>query len=116
MEMNCEHGISINHTCVECETKILNQEKYWESKQIRRELATLDQRLVDISRERSAERTRRINAEDELISLCSIITTELASHWPDKSFAPSVVQRLLRMAHDVKSARVTAPTYAEERQ
>jgi hypothetical protein len=114
MEMNCEHGISIHRDCAACNTKYLNETSFWETTQIRRELATLDQRLVDLSRERSAERMRRINAESDLFVLCNTITEKLEYLWTDKSFAPADVRNLLKMAQDMKSARMTNTTPTEE--
>jgi hypothetical protein len=55
--MNCEHGVSIYEDCTPCNHLYTSMAQHWETKQIRRELASVDQRLVQLARER--ERFRR---------------------------------------------------------
>ena len=71
MEMNCEHGISIHHDCDACTALYTSENQVWETKQIRRELASFDLRITMYAREREAWRKRALTAEDKLKALLS---------------------------------------------
>ena len=64
--MTCEHDISIHQDCDDCTAKYNSEEQCWETKQMRRELASVDLRVTGLMRERSAEYRRRRQAEAEL--------------------------------------------------
>jgi hypothetical protein len=60
-QMVCEHGVSIYDDCCACNHLYTSMEQHWETKQIRKELASVDLRLVQLARERERFR-REVNA------------------------------------------------------
>lgn len=66
MEMNCEHGINIHHDCEACTAEYHRAGQTWETKQIRRELAMVDARFLELQKERGAERKSRVIYQEAL--------------------------------------------------
>ena len=81
MEMNCEHGISIHHDCDACTAQYTSENQVWETKQIRRELTSVELRITSAMRERGAERRRRIEAEKQLEEMKLALVEIPADEW-----------------------------------
>lgn len=98
MEMKCEHGINIHQTCEDCNDMFLSDKSHWETNQIRRELASVDLRLVELCKEREAERRRRIELQTQLREMTALVVTDISWLWPDASFRPVRITDLFQRA------------------
>jgi hypothetical protein len=79
MKMKCEHGISIYEDCIACNAEYDRQNHTWETKMIRRELGSIDARIVSLQREREAERRARRILHDALLEALPILNEGAAS-------------------------------------
>ncbi len=86
--MNCEHGVSIYEDCNACNNLYTSMNQHWETKQIRRELASVDLRFVQLAREREAERRRRMKAEAKVEEAKTMLWK--SSHYVGDSFKAEI--------------------------
>jgi len=77
MEMKCEHGVGIHQDCIACNAEYNRSGQTWETKLIRRELAMVDARFLEMQRERGAERKARILYQDALDNIAKCIIHDM---------------------------------------
>jgi hypothetical protein len=86
--MTCEHGVQIYADCELCTVKYNSEGQTWETKQIRRELAQVDSRVVMLQKEREWERQGRRKAEMRIAE--AIILLRKAAHYVGDSFKEEI--------------------------
>lgn len=79
MKMKCEHGVSIYEDCIACNAEYDRTNHTWETKMIRRELGSIDMRVIALMRERTAERIARVALRDALMEALPILNEGAAS-------------------------------------